>query len=583
MRSARVLPWLTALVAPIVAHAAPVASVFGGRVPCAVVGQVQFCQGSVATRVESFDGVPLDVNVTLPPAAMDGPFPLIVDLHGWSLGKTDAPYVAWATAGYVVLSFSARGFHGSCGLPASRAPDPSLSNPNACLERGWTRLADVRYEAHDTQHLAGLLVDDGLVLPTKIGATGGSYGGGQSMILAALKDRVMQPDGSFVPWTSPGGTPMRIAAAAPLIPWSDLAYALTPNGRTLDYRSENPYGPRAGVQKQSYIAVLYGSALATGFYAPPNTDFASDVPRWNARVAAGEPYDGDSTVGAIIDEITTHHSAYYVDDSVEPAPLFIYNAWTDDLFPADEALRYATKTKAKYPNAEITLYFADQFGHPRAALGFTGATAIEKVTTFFARHLQGGGDPLPPLETLTQACNGASVEGAFTASDWDALHPGEVRWATRKTQRFDQGGGKPENAAATDPFNGGPCRTVAADDDPKAATYRLPAAKGDGYTLLGSPTVVADVAATGSNAQIAARLWDVAPNGMQTLVSQSLYRPRTDNRGPQVFQLHPNGWRFAGGHVPKLELLGQSAPYGRPSNGSFTIAVSSLTLRLPRR
>ena len=33
-------------------------------------------------------------------------------------------------------------------------------------------------------------------------------------------------------------------------------------------------------------------------------------------------------------------------------------------------------------------------------------------------------------------------------------------------------------------------------------------------------------------------------NGMQTLVAHTVYRPRSDNRGPQVFQLHPNGWRF---------------------------------------
>src|SRR5262245_29068906 len=80
-------------------QAATVASVFSGRIPCTAQQGVQLCAGTVATRVETFDGVPLDVNVTLPPASMDGPFPLIVDLHGWSLGKTPGPYVAWAQAG----------------------------------------------------------------------------------------------------------------------------------------------------------------------------------------------------------------------------------------------------------------------------------------------------------------------------------------------------------------------------------------------------------------------------------------------------------------------------------------------------
>src|SRR5262249_52925225 len=153
-------------------------------------------------------------------------------------------------------SYSARGFHGSCGSAESRAPDPTLTDPNVCAERGWTHLADARYEARDTQYLAGLLVDEGLVDPGHIGVTRASYGGGQSLILAALNDRVMLPDGSFTPWRSPAGRALRIAAAAPLIPWSDLAAALTPNGRTLDYRVANPYGARAGVQKKSWNELL---------------------------------------------------------------------------------------------------------------------------------------------------------------------------------------------------------------------------------------------------------------------------------------------------------------------------------------
>jgi hypothetical protein len=81
------------------------------------------------------------------------------------------------------------------------------------------------------------------------------------------------------------------------------------------------------------------------------------------------------------------------------------------------------------------------------------------------------------------------------------------------------------------------------------------------------------------NTELAARLWDVGPDGNQTLVGRALYRPTGDGR--QVFQPHPNGWHFAAGHVPKLELLGNDAPYGRPSNFPFTITVSKLDLRLP--
>ncbi|HJQ83617.1 MAG TPA: CocE/NonD family hydrolase [Candidatus Binatia bacterium] len=572
---------IVVVLAALPANAAVVTSVFDGRVPCVVQAGVQFCPGTVLTRVESWDGVPLDVNVTLPPAAMDGPFPLIVDLHGWGVGKSPDPFVQRALAGYAVLSYSARGFHQSCGVPASRVPDPTLSDPDACAERGWIRLADARYEGRDTQHLAGLLADEALVVPDRIGVTGMSYGGGQSMILGALRDRVMLPDGTLVPWQSPGGLPMRIAAAAPLIPWSDLAYALTPNGRTLDYRALNPYGERAGVMKKSWVDALFAVGITTGFYAPTGADPDADLVAWKARLDQGEPYDTDPLLRHVLDEVTSHHSAYYVDDSVPPAPLFIYNAWTDDLFPADEALRFYLKTRSRHPGAEIALQFADAFGHPRANLGGDRTRIDQRVDELFARHLKGVGGPLPPLETFTQGCAGSSMMGAFTAPDWESIHPGEVRFGDGTPRVFDSAGGNPANAQAVNPLGPGSCRTVLSTDDPGAATYRLPAATGAGYTLMGSPTVIAELRVDGRFAQVAARLWDVGPGGQQALVSHTFYRPRTDDLGPQVFQLHPNGWHFAAGHVPKLELLGQSAPFGRPSNGSFTITVSDLELRLP--
>ena len=101
------------------------------------------------------------------------------------------------------------------------------------------------------------------------------------------------------------------------------------------------------------------------------------------------------------------------------------------------------------------------------------------------------------------------------------------------------------------------------------------------YTLMGSPTVVADLAVSGEFSEIVARLWEVAPDGTQSLVTHGLYRPRLDNLGPQVFQLHPTSWQFNAGYGAKLELLGQSSPYGRASNGTFTITATNVEVRLP--
>jgi hypothetical protein len=140
---------------------------------------------------------------------------------------------------------------------------------------------------------------------------------------------------------------------------------------------------------------------------------------------------------------------------------------------------------------------------------------------------------------------------------------------------------------AIDPVggNGDACATTSAADQPGTATYLLPAATGEGYTLLGAPTIVAGLEVTGSAgaAQVAGRLWDVAPDGSsQTLVARGTYRPTGATAG-EVWQLHANGWRFAAGHVPKLELLGADTPSHRISNGAFEVAVERLELRLPVR
>ncbi|MGH2876600.1 MAG: alpha/beta hydrolase family protein, partial [Solirubrobacteraceae bacterium] len=224
-----------ALTAPASASAA-ISSVLGGQtvsgapIPCAAQAEgVRVCHGDYSssggadTRLKSFDGTPLALYVTLPPtpaSGADGPYPLVIQSHGWDeppSGPSDTQYYgptadAWARDGYAVLQLTARGFGDSCGLAASRLADP------AGCQDGYIRLDDDRYEVRDAQYATGLLVDEGIADPHRIGATGESYGGGLSLALATLKDRVMNADGTLSPWRSPGGTPLSIAAAAPVIP-----------------------------------------------------------------------------------------------------------------------------------------------------------------------------------------------------------------------------------------------------------------------------------------------------------------------------------------------------------------------------
>src|SRR4051794_24348497 len=164
-----------------------------GKIPCAAQPDgTRFCEGSIATRVASWDGQPLDVNVSLPKT--DGAAPLVMVLHGYGGSKKafDARESPWlptahelAQRGYAVLNVSDRGFGDSCGSLSSRTiPD---------CAKGWIHLLDTRYEIRDFQHLAGLLVDQGLVQPKKIGAIGESYRGGRPIIVPAPQDPLKLP------------------------------------------------------------------------------------------------------------------------------------------------------------------------------------------------------------------------------------------------------------------------------------------------------------------------------------------------------------------------------------------------------
>jgi dienelactone hydrolase len=575
-------------------------TISGNPIPCLAQSDgVRVCHGSdngggpSDLRLKTFDGVPLEIYVILPPAptsGSDGNYPLIVQSHGWggsAGGPNDTQYYgptadSWARSGYAVVQLTARGFGDSCG----KATPPSALGP---CPNGYIRLDDERYEARDVQYVSGLLVDEGLVNPAAIGVTGESYGGGVSLELATLENRVMNADGSLSLWTSPHGTPLRIAAAAPVIPWSDLAYSLLPNGRTRDDQIASSTADLTpiGVEKQSFVSGLFGLGAASGYYS--TTDPQADLPAWYAAVNAGEPYDTNPFDVSIVQQIARYHSPYYLLDGAygtpkaEPAPLLIANGFTDDLFPVDEALRYYNLERSLYPGDPIALIDGD-FGH-QPAQNKPGDRAMlsSAIAAFFDHYLKHTGTAPTGVTATVETCPSTLPSGGpYSASTWSALHPGHLTLVSGSPQTISSSAGNPAISAAIDPIAGqGACAAVpATDQGPGVATYRLAPAAGQGFTLLGAPTVTANLALTGQFAYIAARLWDVDPaTNTETLVARGVYR--VAGGGVQSFQLHPGAWHFAYGHIPKLELLGQDAPYLRPSNGAFQIQVSDLHLVLP--
>ncbi len=586
---------------PAAAHAQP--APFGHACTTQADG-TRFCPtaeggpGRTADGVPSFDGVPLDVDVTLPPVSDgSGPFPTIVMLHGWGGSKTDFESTDpngdgsvtyhynndyYARQGYAVVNYTARGFGHSCG----GGPTASASyGPGDPCANGYIRLADTRYEARDTQYLLGLLVDEGITKPGAIGVTGISYGGGQSLELAYLKDRVRLPDGSFAPWASPNGIPLSITAAWPRWPWSDLVDALLPNGRFLDtqvappQQSLNPLG----VEIQSYGSGLYSLGQSTGYYCGespattpcqnPDANLTYDF----GVIDAGEPYG--SGAQAIASEIYADHQAYGLPGT--PSPLLIENGWTDDLFPPEQAIRVYNQVGSSSP---VTLQFGD-LGHSRASNKPTVNQAFnDQGSAFFAAYLAGTGQPPAPgsVTAYTQTCPQAAPDGGpYQSSSYSTLSSATVKFGSNAPQTITATG-DPTASSQFDPIaTSDACKTITAETAPGTAVYTY---RSNGFTMLGLPTVTATISTSGAYGELDSQLFDVLPNGPERLISRGAYRLTDNQSGQIVFQLHGNGYQFPTGDEVKLVLLGSDAPYLRKSNDqTFTVRISKVTVSLPTR
>jgi pimeloyl-ACP methyl ester carboxylesterase len=556
---------------------------------CVAQAGVRFCPtASDDQRVPSFDGVPLDVDVTLP-ATGSAPYPTIVMLHGFPGSKAshEAPgpegrgassngwnNVFYSQRGYAVVNYSARGFGRSCGVPDSRT---------AGCERGWVHFADQRFEVRDAQHLIAALVDDGVADPRAIGVTGESYGGGTALQLAFLEDLVRTVDGRIERWISPGGRRLRIAAAAPRWGWSDFAYAALPNGRFLDFGDPgvDSLSP-IGVAKQSVIQILYNGGAAVAFFAPPGADLTADLQMDLPAALAGEPYGSDAR--RRLRRYRDRASAAGISGD-PPPPLLVMNGWTDPIFPVEQAIRAYNRVRRGNQDAPISLQLAD-VGHFKAGNPLAVYRRFnDDIAAFFDEHLRGG-PPGPEPGSVTAfglGCpKGTAGFGPVRASRWSVVAQGAVRLSRDRSVLVTSGGGDRDTAAAIAP---------GATSDPCSAVPREGRARGTavlerrsrGFTLLGLPTIAATIRTRGDDGEIAARLWDVARDGSQRLISQGVYRLRDDQSGRIAFQLFGNGYRFRAGNVVKVEILGRDAPSFRASNERFKLRMERIRVELPTR
>ncbi|HEX8346811.1 MAG TPA: CocE/NonD family hydrolase, partial [Actinoplanes sp.] len=155
---------LTIAATPQAAHASPVTAAVRAEVAAAAVP----ITGLRLLDIRSHDGVVLKANLIAP--TTPGPHPAIVFVNSW--GLNDAEYLAQskilARKGYVVLSYTTRGFWGSGGRIDTAGP------------------ADIA----DVSSMIDWLVANTAADPARIGMGGVSYGAGIGLIAAANDPRI---------------------------------------------------------------------------------------------------------------------------------------------------------------------------------------------------------------------------------------------------------------------------------------------------------------------------------------------------------------------------------------------------------
>jgi hypothetical protein len=555
--------------------------------------------------------IALDVDVSYPnPAAFPGPRPLLVFMHGCCSGSktswesSDSPGTrfdssgelwhynnAWfASRGYVVLNYTARGFVNGMNQGST----------------GQTQLDARNYEINDFQSLACQVTETfngSLTLPdvdaSKVVVTGGSYGAGFSWM--ALTD-------PFWGCQNAGAGPsfnfnMGLAAAAPKYGWTDLANSLVPTGLhsaragNLPETSGCDSGPvqangspcpgggaPIGVPKRSIVSALFISGASGIPPGTPHTTFPSSIVSTFACTQGPDLSPAGSScpgVTTTLSDFIRDRSAYYQQDffnnlAANPSyaiPVYSAGTFTDWLFPSTEHRRMVNRLLSVRSNYPVQTYYGDyqHFTQNKATVwgdvcsnggqhvcanadfggNFNAAPPTrvrEGVTTrlnAFIDHYALPGSPAdlgtPAFDTTAEleVCpqNAASLgvdsgQGGpqFNAPNFEQLAP--------NTLTIDASGSQTTtNKAApnTHSVNDDPVKNLAAnggkcpvetDDAGSGVASYSTDALPRDFTMLGSTAISVTFAATGPVAQMDARLYDVKPNGNAILVDRGPRRLR---------------------------------------------------------
>lgn len=494
--------------------------------------------------------VTLDASVAIPTQGT-APFPAILLNHGFGGSRRgDSNLVEMAASrGYIVLRYSARAFGDTPG------------ETDLVGESERQDMLDAIHWLNDPANVPQVWVDH-------VAQMGGSYGAGHGMALATLNDPA-------------------IKAVAPYAGYIDF------------YRGLAPYG----VEKATIVNISYAGTVAL---PTPANRFSATMHRVITELNTGANLE-DAKL-----ELRKRSIIYHMGNI--RVPMFFAQGWNDSFFEAQEEIEAFTFLQQRHIP---TFLYVGGVGHPPSNPSTSSPEArlvTEKIFDFFDRYVKGiqnGFENQPPVEFSNASWNGPAWDGttmranAFpvgTPSRWNLCPgvPGQAGslavggtcvGAPAVTLTNTYANSNPTGEPLSDgflkgqgvDFNAIPRTWTSADTATFTSEPLTRAEQMTGVPRFGLNVVSSAIGQPSSPGpletfQLDPRVYDVAPDGSEVLVTRGAYSENVDAPvGPHEARFDAFGfsYRFAAGHRIKVMLATNDAPYLRPASNPFAVVIQS--------
>ncbi len=513
--------------------------------------------------------VQIDARLHLPRRT---PAPAVLLAHGFGGSKDtlEAQANSLAADGFVVLTYSARGFGSSTGTISLNDPDREIADARALVD--W--LAD-RPEV--------MLDAEG---DPRVGVTGASYGGALSLMLA--------------------GTDPRVDAVAAAITWNDLGQALFPNyGAAPSAPTPAAAGYSGpGVLKRGWAGIFFGAGVSGADTA--GTD-SGPCGRFDPAIClAYAPAAETGTPTPELLDLLRSHSPVSVADRIT-APTLLLQGEQDTLFGLDQADATARQIAAAGTPVRVRWFPAghDSGGDSDGSRSAAARFLAEQLHSEQLRSAARDPDQSTPFVFTVPGATGGDNPSyrRRTAPDYPGLTPTsgatprERLTLSGPPQTVDRPPGATPAAISSVPGLGAAANLIGAAgvatglvSDPPGQTARFATEPlRDALTITGTSTVSLTVTTTAAagDAVLYAKLYDVTPQGRHLLPGGAVSAIRLADTLPGqsiplTVSLPAVAYQVTEGHHLELAVTTTDQAYATPlTPARFTIALADTTLTVP--